>query len=199
LRFKHGIYPMAQAKVLTEKEFKRALTVVATRRHSERDRLALLLTHWAGMRVCEAAALTRDKVLGPSGEVLEEWRLSSEQTKGDKGRVVFANSRLKRELAAYIQAHHSKDPKAPVLISQKGRERGFSANTLCQLINTIYREAGIQGATSHSGRRGFITTLANGSVGIKTIMELAGHRQMSTTQRYIQVTPEQKRRAVELI
>jgi len=41
--------------------------------------------------------------------------------------------------------------------------------------------------------------LANGSVGIKVIMELAGHRQMTTTQRYIQVTPEQKRRAVELI
>ncbi len=190
---------MAQAKVLTERELKRALAVAATRRHADRDRLALLLTHWAGMRVCEVAALTRDKVLGPAGEVLEEWRLSSDQTKGDKGRVVFANAKLKRELAAYLQTHPSKDPKAPVLMSQKGRDKGFSANTLCQLINTIYREAGIQGATSHSGRRGFITTLANGSVGIKTIMELAGHRQMSTTQRYIQVTPEQKRKAVELV
>lgn len=190
---------MAQAKVLTEKEFKRVLAIIAARRHSDRDRLALLLTHWAGMRVCEVAALTRDKVLGPTGEVLEEWRLSSDQTKGDKGRVVFTNAKLKRELALYLESHLSKDPKAPVLISQKGRNKGFSANTLCQLINTIYREAGIQGATSHSGRRGFITTLANGSVGIKTIMELAGHRQISTTQRYIQVTPEQKRRAVELI
>ena len=46
---------MAQAKVLTEQEFKRALAVVAKRRHAERDRLALLLTHWAGMRVCEVA------------------------------------------------------------------------------------------------------------------------------------------------
>ena len=79
------------------------------------------------------------------------------------------------------------------------RARGFSANTLCQLINVIYREAGIQGATSHSGRRGFITELANHSVGIKVIMELAGHRQLGTTQRYINVTPEQKRNAVELI
>lgn len=64
-------------------------------------------------------------------------------------------------------------------MSQKAnrKRRGFSANTLCQLINVIYREAGLQGATSHSGRRGYITTLANHSVGIKTIMELAGHRQ----------------------
>ena len=46
---------------------------------------------------------------------------------------------------------------------------------------------------------GFITTLADHSVGIKTIMELAGHRQLGTTQRYIEVTPDQKRKAVELI
>jgi integrase len=53
---------MAQAKVLSEQEFKRALAVVAKRRHHTRDRLALLLTHWAGMRVCEVATLTIDKV-----------------------------------------------------------------------------------------------------------------------------------------
>ena len=67
------------------------------------------------------------------------------------------------------------------------------------MINEIYRAAGIQGATSHSGRRGFITILANSGVGIKVIMDLAGHRQMGTTQRYINVTDEQKRRAVELV
>jgi len=41
--------------------------------------------------------------------------------------------------------------------------------------------------------------LANSGVGIKVIMDLAGHRQMGTTQRYINVTDEQKRRAVELV
>mgnify|MGYP003329332541 FL=1 len=60
---------MAQAKVLSEQEFKRALAVIAKRRHADRDRLALLLTHWAGMRVCEVAALTIDRVLGPDGTV----------------------------------------------------------------------------------------------------------------------------------
>ena len=192
---------MAQAKVLTEAELKRALAVVMSRRHAQRDRLALLLTHWAGMRVCEVAALTRDKVLGPAGEVLEEWRLDSEQTKGGQGRIVYANAKLRKEVAAYLKANPTPDRGYPVLVSQKGnrKRQGFSANTLCQLINTTYRAAGIQGASSHSGRRGFITSLANHSIGVKVIMELAGHRQMSTTQRYIQVTPDQKRKAVELV
>ena len=65
---------MAQAKIVTEQELKRALSILRDRRHADRDRLALLLTHWAGMRVCEVAALTRDKLIGPAGEVLEEWR-----------------------------------------------------------------------------------------------------------------------------
>ena len=192
---------MAQAKIVTEQEMKRALSILRDRRHADRDRLALLLTHWAGMRVCEVAALTRDKVLGPAGEVLEEWRLTSDQTKGGKGRTVYANQKLRREVAAYIKNHPTPSADWPVLVSQKGnrQRRGFSANTLCQLINNIYRAAGIQGASSHSGRRGFITTLADHSVGIKTIMELAGHRQLGTTQRYIEVTPDQKRKAVELV
>ncbi len=193
---------MAQAKVITEQELKRALGMVAGHRHAQRDRMALLLTHWAGMRVCEVAALTRDKVLGPDGEVLSEWRLDSDQTKGSKGRVVYANTKLRKELATYLKADPTPTCSDPVLVSQKGRRgprRGFSANTLCQLINCIYRAAGIAGATSHSGRRGFITALADHSVGIKTIMELAGHRQLSTTQRYIEVTPDQKRKAVELV
>ena len=62
---------MAQAKIVTEQELKRALSILRDRRHADRDRLALLLTHWAGMRVCEVAALTRDKVLGPAGRC---WR-----------------------------------------------------------------------------------------------------------------------------
>ena len=192
---------MAQAKVLTEQEFKRALAVVAKRRHAERDRLALLLTHWAGMRVCEVAALTVDKVIGPSGEALDEFRLDTAQTKDKHGRTVLVNQRLRREIALYLKSYPPLFSTDPLLLSQKAnrRARGFSANTLCQLINVIYREAGIMGATSHSGRRGFITELANHSVGIKVIMELAGHRQLGTTQRYINVTPEQKRKAVELI
>jgi integrase/recombinase XerD len=115
--------------------------------------------------------------------------------------VRMLRPRLRREMAAYLKRHPTNNASDPVLVSQKamGKRRGFSANTLCQLINNIYRAAGIQGATSHSGRRKFITTLADHSVGIKTIMELAGHRQLSTTQRYISVTPEQKRKAVELI
>ncbi len=55
-------------------------------------------------------------------------------------------------------------------------DRPFSANTLCQLFGELYRRAGIDGASSHSGRRGFITKFAHSGISAKVIVELAGHK-----------------------
>ena len=48
---------MKQAKVLTVAERKRLLVVIANDRHSERNRLAVMLSFLAGLRVGEIAAL----------------------------------------------------------------------------------------------------------------------------------------------
>jgi integrase/recombinase XerD len=85
----------------------------------------------------------------------------------------------------------------PLMLSQKGG--AFSANSLCQLFKHIYEAAGIEDASSHSGRRWFITQLAHSGVSPKVIMELAGHKQLTTTQRYIQVDDRMKQQAVELL
>jgi integrase/recombinase XerD len=54
-------------------------------------------------------------------------------------------------------------------------------------------------ASSHSGRRTFLTNLSAKSVPLKVLMELANHRQAQTTMRYISVTTDMKHAAVELI
>ena len=82
--------------------------------------------------------------------------------------------------------------------AQKNRERGFTPNTAAQHFLTMYRGADIDGASSHSGRRTFITSLANKGVGVRVLMSLAGHQSMSTTQSYIDVNAELMRKAVEL-
>jgi integrase/recombinase XerD len=50
---------------------------------------------------------------------------------------------------------------------------------------------------SHSGRRSFITKRPHSGVSPKVIMTLAGHKHLSTTQRYIDVNDEMLRKAVE--
>ena len=54
-------------------------------------------------------------------------------------------------------------------------------------------------ASSHSGRRTYITRLANKGVGVRLLAALAGHSHISTTQRYIDVNADQMRDAVELL
>ena len=78
------------------------------------------------------------------------------------------------------------------------KNEGFTANTLTQFFHYLYRAVGIEGASSHSGRRTFITNLASKGVGVRVLMELSGHKNISTTQAYIDVNDDMMRKAVEL-
>ena len=189
---------MKQAKVLTEAERKRLLAVIANERHSERNRLAVMLSHLAGLRVGEIAALRISDLVDAEGRVRDQLRLNPSQTKGGVARTVFVNKRLQREIRRYLDSLPALPaPETAVLRSQKGGS--FSANTLCQLFGELYGRAGIDGASSNSGRRGFLTKLAHSGISAKVIMELAGHKHLGTTQRYIEVNDEMKRAAVEIV
>jgi integrase/recombinase XerD len=186
-----------QAKTFTEKELKQVLTYISLRRHALRNRAMLLLTHWAGMRVGEVAALLVGDVVNADGSIKSEIRLAPEQTKGRHARTVFLGQKLRRELAAYVASLKNPRPERPLFYTQK--RAGFTANTLCQYFHWLYKEAGVQGASSHSGRRSFITNLANKGVGVRVLMSLAGHRNISTTQAYIDVNDGMQRKAVDLV
>ncbi|WP_439624022.1 tyrosine-type recombinase/integrase [Shinella sp.] len=189
---------MKQARVLTEIEFKRLLAVVALTKHAGRNRLALMLSHLAGLRVGEIATLTVRDVVDGDGMVREQLRLSAEVTKGGHARVVFLNEKLRREIEKHrSEWQQQRHVGMPLLLTQK--RTAFSANTLCQLLGQLYRSAGLDGATSHSGRRWFITRLAHSGVSPKVIMTLAGHRNLTTTQRYIDVRDDMMKAAVDLL
>jgi len=188
---------MPQAKVLSSKELRRVLDHVATRPHAARNRAMLLLTHWAAMRIGEVAALRVDDVLGKDGSVKSEIRLDAARTKGKHARTVYVSDRLRKELAAYVkQLPIDTCVDAPLFSTQK--RTAFSGNSLCQTVNLIYARAGLEGATSHSGRRSLITSLASKGVGVRVLAAIAGHRDIRVTQAYIDVNDAMMRAAVEL-
>jgi integrase/recombinase XerD len=199
---------MSQARVLTEKEIRKVLNFCNTQPHSARNKAMLLCTHMAGMRVGEVAALRICDVLALDGTVKEEIALSASQTKGNKARTVLVPKKLRDELTTYLQqrfglaslqAVTQTDTQRALFPTQKNPQRGFTANTLCQLFHKLYKDAHMSGATSHSGRRTFITKLADKGVGVRVLMALAGHKSIATTQRYIELTPTVMKAAVELI
>ena len=189
---------MKQAKVLSEKELKRVLTVIKGRRHSQRDELVVLLSYLAGLRACEIASLRISDVMDEQGNPLDTVYLSSWQTKGQERQTVMVASRLQKAIAKYVSAERKGAPSdAPLIRSQKGG--AFTSGTIQNLFKGIYEDAGIQGATSHSGRRTFLTTLSEKGVSARVIQQLARHSSLATTQRYIEVNDAVMRKAVELV
>ena len=190
--------PMSkQAKTLNERELQRLLDFVKTTKSATRNRTILLLTHLAGMRIGEVAAVRFCDVLASDGTVREEINLSAAQTKGNRSRSVLLNERMQNELAAYVRTVKVRDSKQALFATQ--RSSAFTANSLTQVVNGIYKQAGFDGASSHSGRRGFLTNLAEKGVSVRVMMALAGHANMATTQRYIDLRPGVLRNAVELV
>ena len=189
---------MAQAKTLTAAELRRATDYIATRPHAVRNRAMLLMTHLAGLRVGEVALLSWSDAVDTNGQVREEIRLNADQTKGRHPRTVYVSPKLRKELQAYVNSISARAPEAALFYTQKHPRRGFTPNTLTQLFFNLYRGAGIEGASSHSGRRTFATSLSSKGASIRVLMKLMGHRNISTTIGYVDASDDMLRRAVEL-
>ena len=145
------------------------------------------------------AALRVGDVFDDFGGVKDTIYLNSAQTKGSDSATVLVNTKLKRQLAKFAKQYpvHTGSRSAPLLFSAKGG--GFTAQTVANLLKRIYQLAGIDGASSHSGRRQFVTQLADRAINARLVQVLARHKHLSTTQRYIDVNESKLRGAIELI
>ena len=188
-----------QAKTLNNIEIRKVLDYVATRKHSERNRAMIFTIFNTGMRVSEVANLRFNDVVDSEGAVRREIRLNAEDTKTKDARVVFVNDKLHKELTRYVKLYKPSNTNVKFFYSQKRASDGYSPNTLAQFFHYLFNRAGIAGASSHSGRRSFITNLANKGVGVRVIMGLRGHRALSSVQCYIDCNDDMKRRAINLL
>ena len=190
---------MAQAATLNDAQIKRALRYCQSRRYVTRDSTILLFSLYTGLRAKELAALCVGDVYDEDSTPRAQFTLRAEQTKGARTRTVFVNAALTAQLLRYAAWRNIKPSlrTAALFRSQKGNH--FSANTMCQLFLNIYKACGLSDASSHSGRRTFITRLANKGVGVRVLAALAGHSSIAVTQRYIDVNDAQLANAVELL
>jgi integrase/recombinase XerD len=199
---------MSQAKILTDREYRKVLVYIANHRYASRNKAMLYMSHLAGLRVGEISHLTIEDVLAEDGTIKDEIYLSPDKTKGDRGRTVLVPKKLQDELHNYLSIRFRlKDLKAvtftdtskKLFYSQRHPSDGFSPNTLAQLFHYLYKHAGVTGASSHSGRRFFATKIAEAGTNPKVLQNLLGHRNLQTTMRYVEVSPTMMRNAVELM
>jgi integrase/recombinase XerD len=87
--------------------------------------------------------------------------------------------------------------KTPLFFSAK--RGGFSAQTIVNSFSRFHALAGIKGASSHSGRRQFLTERADKGINARVVQALAWHKHLNTTIRCIDLNENKLRAAVELI
>ena len=192
-----------QAKMLTPKQETAVLTYLQTRRYPARDRVMFLLSIKAGLRAKEIARLTWAMVTDSAGQVAEVLALPNRASKGPRGGRLIPLNHLLR--AALVELHQLRGDEVYLDQAVVTSERGgpLTASSVTKWFFHLYRDVGMTGCSSHSGRRTFITRAARkvSEVGgsVRDVQQLAGHASLQTTQRYIEGDTDAKRKLVQLI
>jgi len=190
--------PGKQAKILTDDSFKDLLLFTETTRQPLRNKVIVLLSAKAGLRAGEIAHLTWEMVTDPTGAIGTTIELPDHAAKKGSGRKVPLHGDLRRALTDLRAATREI---GAVIVS----ERGGPMTPLSVVIwfANAYRLIGLDGCSSHSGRRTFITRAArlahHAGGSLRDVQLLAGHRSIQTTQRYIDGDTDAQRKLVSMI
>ena len=127
------------------------------------------------------------------GGLLTEINLRRRTVKGERPRRVYlAHPKVREALASYLDERRRGTavmaPGSPLFVSNKGNR--FTPNSLQQVYKRLYTRAGLQGASSHSGRRTLASRLIERGVDIKAVSTLMGHADIAMTARYVEDNPE---------
>ncbi|OWK32005.1 tyrosine-type recombinase/integrase [Sphingomonas mucosissima] len=188
------------ARVLERDDVHRLVQYVATNRHPLRDRVIVVLSFKAGLRACEIAGLDWTMVLRANGHIGDQLLVAASIAKNGAARQLPIHPELATALRR-LHNHQGKPTAGPVIRSERGAH--MRAGSIVNWFAAAYAALGLQGCSSHSGRRTFITRsarlIARTGGSLRDVQELAGHRQLTTTERYIQGDRDSQRRLVRLV
>ncbi len=157
-----------------------------------RDRLFIHLLYITGMRVSEMAYIKVENMQLPENQSGSIYVIG----KGKKARMVILDDLTCEIIKTYLKinqkgaSHHlffeqKPDFKDTVRFRQKVRER----------LQLCAREANLSGNSEispHVLRRTFATNLLDGGADLRTVQEMLGHEQITTTQIYTNVSTQKK-------
>jgi integrase/recombinase XerD len=136
--------------------------------------------------------------------------LSTTDIKG--GNIIFRKATTKGQLRTRSMAIHPElkkflqeyePPKRPGLMFPPGHLGGNNKHLCRMRADKIFRDAcaraEIEGASTHSFRRTALSMMSSAGVPLRTIQEISGHADLGTLQRYLEVSPDEVKAAIEVI
>ncbi len=147
-----------------------------------RDRAILETLYSTGIRVSELTGLDEDDVDFYGG-------LMKVQGKGKKERLVPLGSFAIKALKEYIDSKGLINKNRPLFLNKYGGR--LSSRSVARLLDKYLKLTGINLLTSpHTFRHSFATHMLDKGADLRSVQELLGHANLSTTQIYTHVTTE---------
>ena len=177
-------------KILSEAEVDILLATAHNRDGDDGLRLTCLLEilYASGLRVSELVAL-------PIASVARDPRVLIVRGKGGKERMVPLTDAARDAIAAYKGVRHSFLPEgatSPYLFPSRGSEGHLTRRRMGQLLKELAIESGLRpsAVSPHVLRHAFATHLLDHGADLRSVQQMLGHADISTTQIYTHVLTE---------
>lgn len=171
-------------RVLSENEIDKLLNIPLTDHYSYRNKAILELMYATGLRVSELINLKVNDI---------DLNMAILKTigKGSKERIIPLGDYALNYLKIYINEYRSllikKDLNDYLFLNNHGNK--LTRQGLFKILNKLAREQDIKAEISpHTLRHSFATHLLNGGADLRSIQELLGHSDISTTQIYTHIS-----------
>lgn len=157
----------------------------------KRDKAILEVLFSTGLRVSELVSLNKDKI----DLTRREFGITG---KGGRARVVFLSQRATEWVQKYL--NERKDHFKPLFIRHKGKiepttpdeSMRLTPRSVQRLVKKYVHKIKLPiEATPHSIRHAYATDLLVAGADIRSVQEMLGHKNISTTQIYTHVTNKQ--------
>jgi len=185
--------PKVEAKepaCLSEEEIKKLIQAVKKEksRHRKRNEVIVRVLIETGIRLSELTGLD-------VGDIDTKEKTIQLKRKGNSEQSIPINSQLNQLLKEFLK---KEKPNQPVIRSSF--KRRMTQRRVSLLIQKYLKQAGVtkRGISCHSLRHSFCSRLLKKKVDIRSIQILAGHKSISTTERYLHIANAQLRKEVRL-
>ena len=196
-----------RAKTLDNDQFQKLVSFAKERATlPERDELILALSFKAGLRVGEIQKIDLSAMLDAEGNIAENISVFSHVGKKKRERSIPMHPMIRDALIAFRKAYPSatfvaisSQPFRWAIargekVSANAKHKRMSLTALTNYYWDLINDAGFTGASSHSGRRTFGTSMARQAnlhhCSLRDVQMLMGHARLDTTESYIEVSKE---------
>lgn len=174
-----------QSKVLTSVELKQLFSIGF---ETPRDKALFAICLFTACRLSEALKLEK-RAVTKSTIILKKHTT--------KGKIATREIAISIELRAFLEAYKSPKPLNPYYFP--GYKDYLKRNQAHKIFVRACERCNIEGASTHSFRRTALTKMHNLGVPLRVIQSISGHRSLLALQQYLEVSDEQKIKAISLL